>query len=201
MQLYGHKHHNCRNDANFRKLTGVSPLHCILTILAFTRLFSQFYDSLSYQVLRQRTFLLFQRKNPSGAKFAVRLPHLHQNLLIAKDLTVKSLAIFFLQCLQLQALTAFLRRAGNCCSQRSTIPATAFCTTFPAKVSETRWTQVLGTLLLIINNLQNRYSKDLVYQIDGAKVGFPPLLLRLSFCQSEVLICSFACFADASYRI
>ena len=22
MQLYGHKHHNCRNDANFRKLTG-----------------------------------------------------------------------------------------------------------------------------------------------------------------------------------
>ena len=33
---------------------------------------------------------------------------LHQNLLIAKDLTVKSLAIFFLYPLQLQALTAFL---------------------------------------------------------------------------------------------
>ena len=36
---------------------------------------------------------------------------LHQNLLIAKDLTVKSLAIFFLYSLLLQALTAFLRRA------------------------------------------------------------------------------------------
>ena len=30
----------------------------------------------------------------------------------------------------------------------------AFCTTFSAKVSETRWTQVLGTLFLIINELQ-----------------------------------------------
>ena len=27
-----------------------------------------------------------------------------------------------------------------------------------------------------------------MYQIDGAKVGFSPLLLRLSFCQSEVLV-------------
>ena len=64
--------------------------------------------------------------------------YLHQNLLIAKDLTVKSLAIFFLYSLLLQALTAFLRRAGDCYSQRSTIPATAFCTTFTAKVSETQ---------------------------------------------------------------
>ena len=30
---------------------------------------------------------------------------------------------------------------------------------------------------------KKRYSKDLVYQIDGAKVGFPPLLLRLLICQ------------------
>ena len=27
------------------------------------------------------------------------------------------------------------------------------------------------------------YSKDLVYQIDGAKVGFSPLLLRVFICQ------------------
>ena len=40
--------------------------------------------------------------------------YLHQNLLIAKDLTVKSLAIFFLYPLQLQALAAFLRRARDC---------------------------------------------------------------------------------------
>ena len=72
-------------------------------------------------------------------------------------------------------------------SAASTIPATAFCTTFSAKVSEMRWTQVLGTLLPIINDLQKCYSKNLVYQIDGAKVGFSPLLLRLLICQSEVL--------------
>ena len=43
---------------------------------------------------------------------------LHQNLLIAKDLQIKSLAIFFLYPLQLQALTAFLRRARDCNRQR-----------------------------------------------------------------------------------
>jgi len=74
--------------------------------------------------------------------------------LIAKDLQIKSLAIFFLYPLQLQVLAAFLRRARDCYRQRCTIPVTAFCTTFTAKVSETRWRQVLGTLLLIINNLQ-----------------------------------------------
>ena len=42
----------------------------------------------------------------------------HQNFLIAKDLQIKSLAIFFLYPLQLQALVAFLRRARDCCSQR-----------------------------------------------------------------------------------
>ena len=35
------------------------------------------------------------------------------------------------------------------------------------------------------------YSQDLVYQIDGAKVGFPPLLLRIFICQREVLILGF----------
>ena len=44
--------------------------------------------------------------------------YLYQNLLIAKDLQIKSLAIFFLYPLQLQALAAFLRRARDCCSQR-----------------------------------------------------------------------------------
>jgi hypothetical protein len=44
--------------------------------------------------------------------------YLHQNLLIAKDLRIKSLAIFFLYSLQLQALTAFLRRARDYYSQR-----------------------------------------------------------------------------------
>ena len=65
-------------------------------------------------VLLLRTFLSFERKNPSGARFAVRLPHLYQNLLIARDLQIKPLAIFFLCPLQLQVLTAFLRRAGVC---------------------------------------------------------------------------------------
>ena len=27
-----------------------------------------------------------------------------------------------------------------------------------------------------------------MYQIDGAKVGFPPLMLRIFICQSEVLV-------------
>ena len=44
--------------------------------------------------------------------------HLHQNLLIAKDLQIKPLAIFFLYPLQLQALAAFLRRARDCNRQR-----------------------------------------------------------------------------------
>ena len=86
---------------------------------------------------------------------------LHQNLLIAKDLTVKSLAIFFLYPLQLQALTAFLRRARDCYWQRRTIPVMAFCTTFTAKVFETRWMQVLGTLLFIINDLQKTATQGL----------------------------------------
>ena len=47
-------------------------------------------------VLLLRTFLSFERKNPSGAKFAAKLYHLHQNFIIAKDLQIKSLAIFFL---------------------------------------------------------------------------------------------------------
>ena len=38
-----------------------------------------------------------------------------------------------------------------------------------------------------------------MYQIDGAKVGFPPLLLRLLIWQSEVLIFSAACFSDFPY--
>ena len=127
--------------------------------------------------------------------------HLHQKLLIAKNLQIKSLAIFFLQCLQLQALTAFLRRARDCYSQRSTIPATAFCTTFSAKVSETQGRKSLEHYCLLSTIYKNWYSKDLVYQIDGAKVGFSPLLLRLLICQVLVLICPFAYFADASYHI
>ena len=126
---------------------------------------------------------------------------LHQNFLIAKDLQIKSLAIFFLYPLQLQALTAFLRRAGDCCSLRWTIPATAFCTTFSAKVSETQGRKSLEHYCLLSTISKNWYSEDLVYQIDGAKVGFSPLLLRLLICQVLVLICLFAYFADASCRI
>ena len=48
---------------------------------------------------------------------------------------------------------------------------------------------------------KNRSFKDLVYQIDGEKVGFPQPLLRLLICQVLVLICLFAYFADASCRI
>ena len=44
--------------------------------------------------------------------------YLQQNLLIANDLTVKSLAIFFLYPLQLQALAAFAGQARDCYSQR-----------------------------------------------------------------------------------
>ena len=36
-----------------------------------------------------------------------------------------------------------------------------FCTTFPAKVSETLWRQVLGTLLLIIKDLQKMLFQGL----------------------------------------
>ena len=60
-----------------------------------------------------RTFISFERKKSSGAKFADKLRNLHQNLWIAKGLQIKSLAIFFLYPLQLQALTAFLRRARD----------------------------------------------------------------------------------------
>ena len=42
---------------------------------------------------------------------------LHQNLLIAKDLQIKSLAIFFLYPLQLQALAAFAGQSRDCHSQ------------------------------------------------------------------------------------
>ena len=60
-----------------------------------------------------RTFLSFERKKSSGAKFADKLRNLHQNLWIAKNLQTKSLAIFFLYPLQLQVLMAFLRRARD----------------------------------------------------------------------------------------
>ena len=93
--------------------------------------------------------------------FAVKLLRLHQNLLIAMDLQIKNLAIFFLYPLQLQALAAFAVQARDCYSQRCTIPARAFCTTFTAKVSETRWMQVLRTLLLIINDLQKMTKQGL----------------------------------------
>ena len=43
--------------------------------------------------------------------------YLHQNLLIAKDLQIKSLAIFFLYPLQLQALAAFAGQSRDCHSQ------------------------------------------------------------------------------------
>ena len=65
----------------------------------------------------------------------------------------KALAIFFLYPLQLQVLAAFAGQARDCYWQRRTIPVMTFCTTFTAKVSETRWTQVLGALLFIINDL------------------------------------------------
>ena len=42
---------------------------------------------------------------------------LHQNFLIAKDLQIKSLAIFFLYPLQLQALAAFAGQSRDCHSQ------------------------------------------------------------------------------------
>ena len=75
-------------------------------------------------------------------------------------------------------------------SAASTIPATAFCTTFSAKVSETQGRKSLEHCCLLSTIYKNCYSKDLVYQIDGAKVGFPPLLLRLLICQVLVLIFS-----------
>ena len=45
---------------------------------AFLILFSQFCNSLSYQVLRQRTFLLFERKKSQWEKFAAKLRYHHQ---------------------------------------------------------------------------------------------------------------------------
>ena len=125
----------------------------------------------------------------------------HQNFLIANGLKIKPLAIFFLYPLQLQALAAFLRRARDCNRQRWTIPTMAFCTTFPAKVSEMQGRKSLEHCCLLSTIYKKSYSKDLMYQIDGAKVGFSPLLLRLLICQVLVLICLFAYFADASYHI
>ena len=43
--------------------------------------------------------------------------NLHQNLLIAKNLQTKFLAIFFLYPLQLQVLAAFAGQARDCYSQ------------------------------------------------------------------------------------
>ena len=88
--------------------------------------------------------------------------YLHQNLLIAKDLQIKSMAIFFLYPLQLQALTAFLRRARDCYWQRRTIPATAFCTTFSAKVSETQGRKSLEHYCLLSTIYKMWQGKDLM---------------------------------------
>ncbi|MBE6374828.1 MAG: hypothetical protein E7050_00010 [Lentisphaerae bacterium] len=64
-------------------------------------------------VLLLRTFLSFERKKSSEAKFADKLRTPHQNLWIAKDLQIKSLAIFFLYPLQLQVLAAFAGQARD----------------------------------------------------------------------------------------
>ena len=56
------------------------------------------------------------RSHRIGREFESLL--LHQNLLIAKDLQIKSLAIFFLYPLQLQVLAAFQRRARDWYRQR-----------------------------------------------------------------------------------
>ena len=40
---------------------------------------------------------------------------------------------------------------------------------------------------LLSTSYNNCYSKDLVYQTDGAKVVFPPLLLRIFIYQRQVL--------------
>ena len=55
------------------------------------------------------------RSHRIGREFESLL--LHQNLLIAKDLQIKSLAIFFLYPLQLQALAAFAGQSRDCHSQ------------------------------------------------------------------------------------
>ena len=118
--------------------------------------------------------------------FAVKLLRLHQNLLIAMDLQIKNLAIFFLYPLQLQALAAFAVQARDCYSQRCTIPARAFCTTFTAKVSETRWMQVLGTLLFIIKGLQKAVTQGLDVKKRRCKSWFFATL-QLSFRSTESL--------------
>ena len=45
---------------------------------AFLILFPQFFESLSYQVLRQRTFLLLEHKKLQIEKFADKLHNIHQ---------------------------------------------------------------------------------------------------------------------------
>ena len=67
----------CNSPFKQRTFIRESLLHYFLIFFDFTRLFSQFCNSLSYQLLRQRTFLLFERKKSSGAKFADKLRNLH----------------------------------------------------------------------------------------------------------------------------
>ncbi|MBR1965269.1 MAG: hypothetical protein IKA22_01540 [Lentisphaeria bacterium] len=60
-----------------------------------------------------RTFISFERKKSSEAKFADKLRNPHRNLLIVKHLQIKPLAIFFLYPLQLQVLAAFAGQARD----------------------------------------------------------------------------------------
>ena len=126
---------------------------------------------------------------------------LHQNFLIAKDLQIKSWQFSFYSAYSRRHLRLFYGEQETAILNAQPYQQRHFAPLFRQKSLKRSGRKSLEHCCLLSTIYKNCYSKDLVYQIDGAKVVFSPLLLRLLFCQSEVLIFSAACFSDSLCRI